>query len=1020
MNREREFDVFVVCVSVLLLVLMMADSVTASVLLNDYWIGQADWKYIRKWTEQELGSDTSLDGIHIAVIENDWYLFTRKMFPENKMGTEVRHSANQGWSWSTPETIIAPESGTPWEYAATDGQPFYDGNRWHYIFQCSDKERGTWNGCYAYKDGRSPMGYWETPNKTTPLITGGALWAKICQSGDDCFEQIDGNKIIDEGTFGTFLDDDGKTVWLSFHGHYNVEKSFRGLVKADITHINDPAQWSIGTNGAPHDAILDYVDGTPWREQWGNSLVGPGHGSILKDGGYYYIFPEIVNNTLDGKASSDLINGQKWDIGLLRTAPDQNGNITNTKWEQLRDNTGEYQNPVLYSSWPPLKLDENYQLLTLQYPRLFKDHSTGEIFMIVVRNYCNYDEVNQQDIGTCQGGKNRDISAIYLYRLEKSSQNILKNGDLWIAADPYWHQRNKSDMVIYRRFWLASDGNQFMQFNCGAACQDGASIYQEVDVSAHPKESFTFGGKFRVAHDGVGELQVAVHQLRADGSIVISHSTPVTVVGSAYQDLAGTGSDVTIRAETKTLRYELYPKTAGVNFRADELYLNLGGSVNSKPVLPSTKPSPLEWDMSAPTIGHVIGRADGGGWSANVAQDAPGFLQFGPYVTALGAGQHTAFWNLSIDNNRGSDHVAQLQIYDASDGQVLAWSNLERDAWSAPFVSQKFELPFFLGGARAGHALEFRVWWFGAAYAREERVGVRPFTAKPASRPTASCANMTPISWTMFSSSIRHVIGRRDNEGWSANTLYDQAGYLQFGPYVKTLDSEGTYTASWRLMIDNNRAGTDKVARIEVADFDDGQRLLASRELRRNAWNRPFTYQNFDLSFTIDARRSRHALEFRLLWHDRAYLREQTVSVRCSSMPEPTPTPESEFTPTPWAEPTPPPGTEPTPLPNPTRTPGVEPSPQPSVCGTDDAEAGWYFVYQVGSSGLCGGLIGTPWIGGDTAKVEVEFRNGIRPASAWCVPSRARLSIVPENGHWYYTCTLSPAGNDQVYAQWRW
>ena len=103
------------------------------------------------------------------------------------------------------------------------------------------------------------------------------------------------------------------------------------------------------------------------------------------------------------------------------------------------------------------------------------------------------------------------------------------------------------------------------------------------------------------------------------------------------------------------------------------------------------------------------------------------------------------------------------------------------------------------------------------------------------------------------------------------------------------------------------------------------------------------------------------------------------------------------------------------------RPTAATPTPRPATtCGTDDAEAGWYFVYQVKSTGSCGGLIGTPWIGGDTAKVEVEFRNGIRPASAWCVPSRARLSVVPENGHWYYTCTLSPAGNDQVYAQWRW
>ena len=147
---------------------------------------------------------------------------------------------------------------------------------------------------------------------------------------------------------------------------------------------------------------------------------------------------------------------------------------------------------------------------------------------------------------------------------------------------------------------------------------------------------------------------------------------------------------------------------------------------------------------------------------------------------------------------------------------------------------------------------------------------------------------------------------------------------------------------------------------------------------------------------------------------------------RCAyAAPTPTPRPAATPTPRPTSGPTPTPQPMPTQTPSPSATPAprptTTPTPRPATaCGTDDAEAGWYFVYQVTSTGSCGGLIGTPWIGGDTAKVEVEFRNGIRPASAWCVPGRAKLTIVTENGHWYYTCALTPAGNEQVYAQWRW
>ncbi len=86
----------------ILLVLAMAVSVTAAS-LNDYWTGRADWKFVNKWSENDLGGgDTLLDGLHIEVVGNDWYLFTRKLFSDNKLGTEVRHSTNQGWSWSSP------------------------------------------------------------------------------------------------------------------------------------------------------------------------------------------------------------------------------------------------------------------------------------------------------------------------------------------------------------------------------------------------------------------------------------------------------------------------------------------------------------------------------------------------------------------------------------------------------------------------------------------------------------------------------------------------------------------------------------------------------------------------------------------------------------------------------------------------------------------------------------------------------------------------------------------------------
>lgn len=68
------------CVSIYTVFLLtIEDTASASASLNDYWNGKADWKFVTRWTESSFGGGTLLDGIHIEVVGNDWYLFTRKM-----------------------------------------------------------------------------------------------------------------------------------------------------------------------------------------------------------------------------------------------------------------------------------------------------------------------------------------------------------------------------------------------------------------------------------------------------------------------------------------------------------------------------------------------------------------------------------------------------------------------------------------------------------------------------------------------------------------------------------------------------------------------------------------------------------------------------------------------------------------------------------------------------------------------------------------------------------------------------
>ena len=134
------------------------------------------------------------------------------------------------------------------------------------------------------------------------------------------------------------------------------------------------------------------------------------------------------------------------------------------------------------------------------------------------------------------------------------------------------------------------------------------------------------------------------------------------------------------------------------------------------------------WLMNDPHIGHVIGRADSGGWSANTAQDAPNFMQYGPYTVQVAPGAHTVTWQLMVDNNTytgDTGPVVELQVSDATTGALLAIRDVQRREWTGTFKGQGFSVPFTLPPSAAGHRLEFRVYWFRRSYVREQSVAIQ-------------------------------------------------------------------------------------------------------------------------------------------------------------------------------------------------------------------------------------------------------------------------------------------------------
>jgi YD repeat-containing protein len=124
------------------------------------------------------------------------------------------------------------------------------------------------------------------------------------------------------------------------------------------------------------------------------------------------------------------------------------------------------------------------------------------------------------------------------------------------------------------------------------------------------------------------------------------------------------------------------------------------------------------------SLPHQVGYAEANGWAANVTL-LPGYLTYGPYTTGVPTGSRVATWRALIDVRDHPDNspVVTLDVYDATSGQQLAARTLTRHSWAASQAYEVFELPFILDASRAGHALEMRTFYHGAAYARVDKIG---------------------------------------------------------------------------------------------------------------------------------------------------------------------------------------------------------------------------------------------------------------------------------------------------------
>ncbi len=154
-----------------------------------------------------------------------------------------------------------------------------------------------------------------------------------------------------------------------------------------------------------------------------------------------------------------------------------------------------------------------------------------------------------------------------------------------------------------------------------------------------------------------------------------------------------------------------------------------------------------QWQAEGPSLSHETGRLETDGWLCQVGIDAPNLhMVYGPYDTTIPAGANTAQFRMSTDNNTADNNpIVLVDVNDSTSGQVLASEVITRTQFTVVGQYMDFSLPFTVPADN--HALEFRVFWYGAAYTKVDWVGVTRSQAddeaSSSSPPSTGVVNLT-------------------------------------------------------------------------------------------------------------------------------------------------------------------------------------------------------------------------------------------------------------------------------------
>jgi hypothetical protein len=208
-------------------------------------------------------------------------------------------------------------------------------------------------------------------------------------------------------------------------------------------------------------------------------------------------------------------------------------------------------------------------------------------------------------------------------------------------------------------------------------------------------------------------------------------------------------------------------------------------------------------------------------------------IVYGPYITGLPGIWLTANFKMLLDSVANkSDHVARLEVVDATAGTVIANRELYRSDFHHSYVYSDVPVTFDWG-PHAGHQVEFRVWTYDTSYMK------------------VSAVKVYLASYTFFCPGDLSISQNAHSTGSScaANSTTTN-GNIVYGPYLADFPG-GPATATYSIRsLASSASGSTPVANIDVNAFNSASGvsvLLASANI--SASQLDSSYRTFTLDY---------------------------------------------------------------------------------------------------------------------------------------------------------------------------